>query len=147
MIRNAVLVLVLALAVAFAFLNWDALAAPMALSLGFATVTASLGAVLLVVAGLLGVAFGVWALSLQAAVLAESRRHAKEMQAQRELADRAEASRFVELREFVRTALEQTGNTLSAQIGQLEDRLERGRVAMPSDAGAVDEARLLPPRR
>ena len=84
----------------------------------------------------------------------EARRHNKEMSAQRELADKAEASRFTELRNYLdtqrqqstaadtqaHTALlarleqlektlaqraEQTENSLAAHVGELEDRLER----------------------
>ena len=43
---------------------------------------------------IVGVAY---VLSLQGSVLLETRRHTKELQAQRELADKAEASRFTEL--------------------------------------------------
>jgi uncharacterized protein YicC (UPF0701 family) len=87
-------------------------------------------------------------------VLLEARRHSRELQAQRELADKAEASRFTDLRGFLetelrklgeqvaesragitgrldqaeqdlRTAIEQSGNSLAAYIGELEDRLLR----------------------
>ena len=90
----------------------------------------------------------------RAAVLLDARRHTKEMQSQRDLADRAEASRFTELRNFLeaqenahmaqngerhaavlarverleaalRQRAEQTDNTLAAHVGQLEDRLDR----------------------
>jgi hypothetical protein len=97
---------------------------------------------------LLGV-FGVaYVLSLQGSVLMETRRHTKEMQAQRELADKAEASRFTELRSFLeaqhvqaQAALlerlnnleshltaraEESDNTTAAYVGQLEQQL-RGR--------------------
>ena len=84
----------------------------------------------------------------------ENRRNARELQAQRELADQAEASRFSQLRSFLerelgrlgekteeskvvvlaklealerelRSVVEQSGNTLAAYIGEIEDRLER----------------------
>jgi hypothetical protein len=98
--------------------------------------------------------FLVFIVYLQSSVLLEARRHAKELQANRELADQAEASRFTELRRFIelemqavvrqdaesRTALlaridrldaeilaavNQSGNSLAAYIGEVEDRLER----------------------
>jgi hypothetical protein len=88
-------------------------------------------------------------------VILETRRYGRELQSQRELADKAEASRFTELRGFLdaelstlaarvaeiksgtdtrldqlerdlRASVEQTGNTLAAYIGELEDRVERG---------------------
>ena len=74
--------------------------------------------------------------------LMESRRQTKELQAQRDLADKAEASRFTELRTELmarldrlqtdsRTAIEQNANSVAAQIGELEDRLERERLLSP----------------
>jgi hypothetical protein len=72
----------------------------------------------------------------------ESRRQTRELQAQRDLADRAEASRFTELRTELmarldrlqtesRIAVEQNGNALAAQLGELEDRLARERHLVP----------------
>lgn len=159
MVRNVVMVIVLALVAGFTLLNWSALSAPMALSLGIGSVEAPLGLVMLAIVALLCILFAAWAITMQATVLAETRRHTKELQAQRELADTAEASRFVELRDFVgaelqrsaqetRTTLEQTGNTLVAHLGQIEDRLDRERFG-PSDVPRAEDARLplaSPPR-
>jgi hypothetical protein len=58
-------------------------------------------------------------------VLLEARRHAKELQAQRELADQAEVSRFTELRAYLDTRLSELENSLSAQIGEMRERLDR----------------------
>ena len=84
----------------------------------------------------------------------QGRRYARELNTQRELADRAEASRFTELRNYLEVQaiaaqqresaagtvlaerfaqqqqallnrMEQSDNTLAAYMGQLEDRLER----------------------
>lgn len=123
----------------FALLNWDVFAAPTPLSLGVATVHAPLGFIMLGLVAFLCVLFTVWVISLQAAALVESRRQTKELQAQRDLADSAEASRFTELRthllmrldamqQELRTVSEQNGNAVAAHLGQLEDRLERARL-------------------
>jgi hypothetical protein len=90
----------------------------------------------------------------KSAYLIENRRTARELKAQRELADKAETSRFNELQQFlaaeshasaereaqdsqrlderlsrlqaeIESKIEQSGNTLAAYIGELEDRLER----------------------
>ena len=141
------LIIVLAIA-ALAALNWDLLAASSMVSVGLMTFEAPLGLLMLGLTTLLGV-FGVaYVLSLQGSVLMEARRHTKEMQAQRELADKAEASRFTELRSFLeaqhvqaQAALlerlnnmeshltaraEESDNTTAAYVGQLEQQL-RGR--------------------
>jgi hypothetical protein len=90
----------------------------------------------------------------QSSVLVENRRHTRELQALREIADNAETSRLVQLRsametelselgersaEFktailarldeierdLRSTIEQSINALAAYIGEVEDRLER----------------------
>ena len=153
-LRTGVLLVVVLLIAALAALNWGVLAAPTAMSLGFMQVTAPLGLIMLGLTALLGIFFVAYVVYLQTSVLFETRRHTKEMQAQRELADRAEASRFTELRNFlesqenahmtrnaerhaallarveqleaaIRLRSDQTDNTLAAHIGQLEDRFDR----------------------
>lgn len=155
-IRTLFLLLVLLLIAAFAALNWSAFMMPATLSLGVAMIQAPLGLVMLGMAALLSVAFLVFVVFLQTSVLLEARRHARELQANRERADQAEASRFTELRGFLegemkrqagldaesravllerldqldrdlRSAVEQSENALSAYLGELEDRLEGGR--------------------
>jgi uncharacterized integral membrane protein len=153
-LRTLLLVLVLALIALFAAVNWSAFTAPTTLSLVFSTVEAPLGLIMLSATAVIAVLFLVVIVYLQTSVLLETRRHAKELDAQRQLADQAEASRFTELRAFLeaelaklgatheqakgeliarlerleaemRTAVETSGNTLAAYIGELEDRLEQ----------------------
>jgi|SRR6185295_5163516 len=152
--RTLVLLIVLILIGAFAIVNWKAIIAPTALSFIVTDVQAPLGLILLSIAGLLTVLFLLYVTYLQTAVLLDTRRHTRELQAQRELADQAEASRFTELRLFLETelhklanqsaeaqakvtdrleqvqrdlsaAMSQTETSLSAYIGELEDRMER----------------------
>ena len=142
MLRAIVFVLLIALVGLFALINWSAFSALTSLSLGFTTVQAPLGLLMLGLVVFLCVLFTVWVISLQAGSLMDSRRQTKELQAQRDLADKAEASRFTELRTALmarldrlqdesRLALEQSGNSVAAHIGQLEDRLERARLLSP----------------
>ena len=145
MARAVAFFLILLLVGLFALLNWEAFAAMTPISLGFTTVQAPLGLIMLGLVAFLCLLFTVWVISLQAGSLLESRRQTKELQVQRDLADKAEASRFTELRTDLvarldrlqtenRVALEQSANTLAAQLGQLEDRLERERPAAPPTA-------------
>jgi hypothetical protein len=151
-VGTILLLVVLGLTGLFAALNWAAFNTPVPLWLGVATVEAPIGVVMLAVLALVSVLFVAWALTQQGRALLELRRHGRELQAQRQLADQAEASRFTELREFMssellrvaqaadtardtllarldrlesqqRLLIEQTGNTLSSYIGELEDRL------------------------
>jgi hypothetical protein len=84
---------------------------------------APLGLIMLGLTALLGILFLAYVLALQGSVLMETRRHNKEMHAQRELADKAEASRFTDLRTFLDVQHQQSHATLLARIDQLEARL------------------------
>ncbi len=123
------LVLVLVLLAAFAALNWAAMAAPVPLSLGFVDVSAPLGLVMLGVTAAICGLFIVYIVLLQAGVILEARRLTKEVKAQRELADTAEASRFTELRTLLETELrrlEAQGAATSREFGARIERSERG---------------------
>jgi|ERR687891_2665510 uncharacterized integral membrane protein len=153
-LRTLLILFVIAGLIIFAAINWGAFMTPTALSLIFLTVDAPLGLILLAIVAVLSVFFLVYVVYLQSSVLMESRRHGRELQAQRELAEQAEASRVSELRAFLqdelgelmdrteasragvlarldqlerelRVVVEQSGNTLAAYIGEVEDRLER----------------------
>jgi len=142
-IRTGILLFVVLVIAALAALNWGTLATPTLMSLGFMQVTAPLGMIMLGLTVLLSILFIAYVIYLQSSVLLETRRHTKEMQVQRDLADKAEASRFTELRNFLEAQenthmsrnaerhaaliarVEQLENTLAAHVGQLEDRLDR----------------------
>ncbi len=153
--RTLFLLMVLAAIAAFAALNWEAFIAPTTLSLGVTVVEAPLGLTMLGLLVFLTALFLVFVVYMQTSLLLDARRNAKELHANRELADQAEASRLTELRAYLeaelakqaslnaesreailarldriehdlRDTVEQSGNTLTAYIGELDDRLERG---------------------
>ena len=153
-LRTLLILLVLGAVTIFAAINWKAFTAPTTLSLIFASVEAPLGLILLAIVGVLTLLFLLYVVYLQSSVLVESRRNARELQAQRELAEQAEVSRINQLRSFLESELlrlgerseeskvvvlaklealerelasviQQSGNTLAAYIGEIEDRLER----------------------
>ena len=95
-LRSFVLLLTVLAIAALAALNWPTLATPSLVSLGVVSFEAPLGLLMLALTTLLGIFFLAYVLSLQGSVMLETRRHTKELQAQRELADKAEASRFTE---------------------------------------------------
>jgi hypothetical protein len=131
MIRAIAFFLVLVFVGLFALINWDAFSALTPLSLGFTTVQAPLGLIMLGLIVFLCVLFTVWVISLQATSLMDSRRQTRELQTQRDLADRAEASRIAELRTELLARLGDSTNATAAHIAQLEDRLERANVLPP----------------
>lgn len=153
-IRTIVLIVAIVLMAGFAALNMDEFTRPSLLSLGFTTVQAPLGLVMLVILAAALLLFLATTLYIQSTHLIETRQTARELHAQRELADKAEASRFTELRSYLETKevaaqhreaaqvtavterlaqseqalaakIDQSGNTLASYIGELEDRLER----------------------
>ena len=151
--RTLLLIAIVALTAGFAALNWAQFTTPVELSLGLGTIYAPIGAIMLVPVA-------------EIEHLIDARRQAKELQASRELADRAEASRFTELRAFMTAELqrvtqandaaqerviarieqleqrsrmltEQTGNTLAAYIGELEDRMAPAGARAAEGRGAL----------
>jgi uncharacterized integral membrane protein len=154
----ALVVIVLLLTLVFTVMNWTALNAPASINLIVTEVQGPLGLVILGFGTVLVALFVLLVLSLQTGVLLESRRHSRELTAQRELADKAEASRFTELRQMLeqefaslkgqsgqpgellerinrmetglRQDIHDSSNSLSAYIGELEERLE-GRGGTP----------------
>jgi ABC-type multidrug transport system fused ATPase/permease subunit len=141
---TVLLLAVLALIVVFTAVNWSVIMAPTTVSMLITDVQAPLGLILVSITLLLTALFLIFVVYLQTTVLLDARRHSKELQAQRELADKAEASRFTDLRTYLdvelrkvaeqvmatktelRASIEQSGNSLAAYIGELEDRMERG---------------------
>lgn len=118
------LLLVTVIAIAgLAILNWGAMTAPSPVSLGVTTIEAPLGAVMLGLTALMAVFFVAYVVMLQGSALLETRRHTKEMQVQRELADKAEASRFTEMRIFLENQSQQTHKALMERLEALESRL------------------------
>ncbi|MGA8008919.1 MAG: LapA family protein [Thiomonas sp.] len=143
-LRSGLVIIVLALIGIFSALNWGVLMAPTELSLGFTTTKAPLGLIMLGLIVLLAAVFLIYLVVLQASMMAESRRVSKQLKSQRELADKAEASRFDELRALhaadmdrlmarvdqldreLRSTIEANANGISAALGEIDDRLQRG---------------------
>lgn len=121
--KTLILLLVVAAIAALAALNWNTLSALTVVSLGVMTVQAPLGLIMLGLTILLAAFFLVYVLSLQGSVLMDTRRHTKEMQVQRELADKAEASRFTELRSFLEGQNQRSQGELMNRLELLETRV------------------------
>lgn len=153
-LRTLLIVLLVGVVAMFAVLNWSAFMSETTLSVGFTTVQAPLGLILLVITGLLALLFLIYVVYLQSSALLENRRQSRELQSQREVAENAEASRFYQLKTSLEEALreqsnqaaqfnntllarlekldrdlrvtvEQSSNSLAAYIGEVEDRFGR----------------------
>jgi uncharacterized integral membrane protein len=153
-VRTIALILAIVVVAAFVALNVGEFTRVSVLSLGYTSVQAPLGLVMLALLIAAAVIFLGALIYTQSGNLLETRHYARELNTQRELADKAEASRFTELRHYLeaQTAaqqrreqaaeqvwserfaaqnklllgrLEQSDNALAAYMGQLEDRIER----------------------
>lgn len=133
-VRTLLILLFIALVAGFAALNWTVFVAPVPVSLAVTTVEAPLGLLMLALLVLVALAFLAYVALFQGRLLLENRRHAKELQAQRLLADQAEASRFTELRALLqaevarlegalRSEIHDSANSLAAMLAELDDRV------------------------
>ncbi len=153
-VLNFIILIVFVGLIIFAVSNWQAIITPIPLSLVFMETNAPLGLILLATTGLLALLFLGFVVYMQSSTLMLRKRLNKELEAQRKLADEAEASRIAELKSYLQAELQQlsnqsadihqktadriaaleatvkdtvveTGSTLTAYIGELEDRLEK----------------------
>ena len=131
-VKTLLIWLTLLLLAVFVGLNWPVFVTPTLLSLGITEVQAPLGLVMLSVTLLLCALFVAYVLVLQATVIVETRRSAKDLHLQRELADKAEASRVRQLEERInrlelalKSDQDEATRVLSAYLGEIEDKLDR----------------------
>lgn len=159
--RVIAIAIVLALLGAFVFENWAAFNAPAAepglTFFSYAFPDAPLGMVMLGILGAVTVIFALAMAGMRTSALLEFRRYARETDAARKLADEAEVSRILQLQNSVATefaALRQSvadeiarareeaeaqHNMLVANLGQIDDRLDRieGRGGMVAGDGST----------
>ena len=123
-LRTLLLLSLVGVIAVFALVNWGAFTTPTTLSLVFGTVQAPLGVIMLVLTGLLTALFLVYIVYQQASAIVEARHAARDMAAQRELADKAEASRFTELRAFLEIKLRELETGIAASQTETSRRIE-----------------------
>ena len=152
--RTILLIVGIILVAGFAALNIDEFTRASVLSLGFTTIQVPLGLIMLMLLVVTVVVFLATTMYIQSNNLIETRKYARELSSQRELADKAEASRFTDLRIYMeaqvaaaqqreaadlnvlserlaqthaslQSRVEQSDAATAAYMGQLEDRLER----------------------
>jgi uncharacterized integral membrane protein len=130
--RSLLVLVASGLAALFVVLNWRVFAASAKLNLLLTSADVPVGVVMLLLFGVgllvLWNTMGRW----QGTLLMEFRRQAKELQAQRLLAESAEASRFTELGALIReeiaklrTELRDTEHSIAATLGEMDERLRK----------------------
>ena len=103
--RLVILVLAILAVAGIAALNWPLFMRNEQMNFGVITTQASLPLILLTILGITLLAFLVSSATYEQRHLVEYREHGKALQAQRDLADKAEASRFTDLRQHIDTQL------------------------------------------
>lgn len=149
----------------FALVNWSVLSASTTLSFIAFRIEAPLGISLLGIILLFLALFTVYVLILRTTMLMDARHYAREIKAQQQLAEKAEASRlndlrsqldheFAQLQEAVekfrtdlgvrfegmeqalRNSIEESNRSLSAYVGEVEDKLDRSLAHPPAEKPA-----------
>lgn len=131
-VKTLVFIALLIFVAFIVYLNLPAMTAPTTLSLLVADIEAPIGMLMLAMVVLMTFVFLSVIVMMQIGFNAERQRLSKALEAQRLLANEAETSRIHALREFLQTSfahinttIEESSNSLSASIGEFEDRLER----------------------
>jgi uncharacterized membrane protein YccC len=163
--RGRIVFIVLAALVvaALAALNWPEFNRTEPLSFGVVTADVPLGLVMLTILAIVLAVFLVSSAIQESRYLLEHRRHSRALQAQRELAERAETSRFTDLREqldthqregrhrdqMVATEVERRLVTSHNELREHFDRMFNAMLSRLSDiesrlSGSVRDARVDP---
>lgn len=107
----------------FTVLNVDEFTRISTLNLGFTTMQLPLGLVMLLVVVVIMVIFLATTLYMHSTNLMENRKYAKQLTAQRELADKAEASRFTDLRRYMESQAALAVNRDSDTLAAIDSRM------------------------
>jgi uncharacterized integral membrane protein len=124
--RLIVLLAAILLVAGFAALNWTEFLRPTPLSFGIFVMEAPLGLILLSVLTITLIAFLVSTAHMQTVNLLDTRQHSRELQAQRDLADKAEASRFTDLRQHIDTQMREIRQREAIAATELEKAVMQG---------------------
>ena len=151
--RLLFIIVAIVLVAGFAAQNWNEIQRTAPLNFGVLVANAPMGMILLGVLFLSLLVFLISSAAQESRHLIEHRRYAKTLDTQRDLADRAEASRFTELRQYIdthlrenrqreavvgtdfeksmlqsqrdmRSQLDQLNRTLATQLGEMESRMD-----------------------
>ena len=127
----------------FIIINWSVFAAPASFYFLIGTISIPIGVVMLGLIALVTLGYAIYLGFWQSKLLMDYRRQSKELQAQRSLADDAEASRFTALSALLkeemakqdarleaaftalRNELRDTEHSIAATLGEMDDRQRR----------------------
>lgn len=122
-IKIMLLIVGIALLAVFAVLNVDEITRTSTLNLGFTSMQLPLGLLMLMLVMALALIFLVTTIYMHSAQLIETRKYARELSAQRELADQAETSRFTKMRGYLESQTTLALNRETETVAALDRRL------------------------
>lgn len=128
--RTILLVAAILVVAGFAALNWSEITRTSPLLFGPIVAEAPLGAILLALLGLTLVLFLASTAAMRTQSLIDYRQHQKTLEAQRELADKAEASRFIELRTYMDEHLRRLGERDTLATSEFDQAMLQNRREM-----------------
>ena len=137
--RTVLLIGVAIVAAAFLFINWRVFAAPANISFLVGSVEIPLGVVMVGLLTLVVLAVAVYVGFWQGTLLMDLRRQSKELQAQRNLADDAEASRFTELSTLLRVEMTKLDQRLEAALDALRGEVRDAEHSIAATLGEMDD--------
>ena len=129
-LRSLLLLLVGIAILVFTGANWSVMMEPTRLSLIVTEVDAPLGLIMLGLLAGVSCIFVLMIAYIQGTVLVETRRHARELAAQRDLADKAEASRFTDLRAHLDQEMSRLNETLEKVSQETISRVDRAEMGL-----------------
>ena len=138
--RLLFLVVAILLVAGFAAQNWPEFMRTAPLNFGVVVEEAPLGLIMLAIFGITLLAFLLSSAIQESRYLSESRRHAKTLQAQRDLAEKAEASRFTDLRHQLDTHLRENRQRESIAATELEKAMIQAQREMRNQLDAIHRA-------
>jgi hypothetical protein len=138
-LRSILVITVIGMLALFAAANWSTFVTPTPLSLGFVSVEAPLGLVMLGFSAVLVAVLLGYTLKVQFNALSDGRRQAEELRRQRELADNAEASRFTDLRKYLDAELDSLRQGQLSSVKQLMEEMAAATNSLAAGIGEVDE--------
>ena len=129
-LRTLTVLVVLLLVALFAALNWPLITTPADINLVFTRISAPIGLILLAIIALLSILYFVFLAMIETSALLEVRRYAREVQQARKLADKAEASRFADLKKYLETELTSLKKSQDGLREHVGNTVEEARAAL-----------------
>jgi uncharacterized integral membrane protein len=130
--RTKIVILIIStvLIAGFAMLNVDELTRVSTVNFGFTSMQMPLGLLMLMLVVTVLMIFLATSLYMQGRHLLETRQYAKQLTAQRDLADKAEASRFTDLRHYMESQAILAMNRSSDAIAATDHRLTQTEILL-----------------